>query len=56
MFGAGAAVAGFVGLCVCCFCGVCLLVLWRCVLVGFVVLGVCWVFVGCVFVGGDCEG
>ena len=59
----GAAVAGFVGLCVCwlcgfvcfgglcvcCFCGVCLLVLWRCVLVGFVVLCVCWVC-GCLWV------
>ena len=67
---AGAAVAGFVGLCVCwlcgfvcfvglcvcCFCGVCLLVLLCYVLVGFVVLCVCWVFVGCVFVGGDCKG
>ena len=53
----GAAVAGFVGLCVC----------WLCVLVGFVALCACWfccvvcllglwVFVGCVFVGGDCEG
>ena len=54
---AGAAVAGFVGLCVCwlcgfvcfvglcvcCFCGVCLLVLLCYVLVGFVVLCVCWV-------------
>ena len=70
---AGAAVAGFVGLCVCWLCGfVCFVGLCVCcflwgVLVGFVALCACWfccvvcllglwVFVGCVFVGGDCEG
>ena len=49
----GAAVAGFVGLCVCWLCGfVCFggLFLWRCVLVGFVVLCVCWVC-GCLWGG-----
>ena len=52
---------------VCLFCWlVCLLFLWG-VVVGFVVLCACWFccvvcllglwgFVGCVFVGGDCEG